>query len=135
MRGRPFVGRSDAGYARAMPDLGDPISYLVLQPGVHVYDPAGEQLGTVAHVLGDANVDIFDGLVIDTRVGPGGHRFADADQVEEIYERGVVLKVGADRLHDPEPGPAVVDVEPDDAEGSELSRKLRRAWDYISGNY
>lgn len=118
-----------------MPDLGNPISYLVLEPGTHVYDPAGEQLGTVEHVLGDSSVDVFDGLVIDTRVGPGGHRFADADQVDEIYERGVVLKVGADGLHDPEPGPAVLDAEPGDAGESGLSRKLRRAWDYISGNY
>lgn len=118
-----------------MPDLGAPISYLVLEPGAEVYSSSGERLGKVDHVLADANIDIFDGLVIDTRVGPGGHRFADADQVEEIFEEGVVLNVEADALHDPEPGPAALDAEPGDEDDSPLSGRLRRAWDWISGNY
>lgn len=118
-----------------MPDHGAAISYLVLEPGTEVYDAAGERVGTVDHVLADANIDIFDGIVIDTRLGPGGHRFADSEQIEELFERAVVLNVTSDELHDPEPGPAALDADPDDVEKPELSDRLRRAWDWISGRY
>ena len=78
-----------------MDDLGQPSSYLVLAEGVPVYSSDGKQLGKVEHVLAVPEVDIFDGFVIDTSVLPGGHRFVDAPEVEEIYERGVVLKIDA----------------------------------------
>jgi hypothetical protein len=117
-----------------MPDLGAAIAYLVLEPGADVYDTSGERVGAVEHVLADADVDIFDGIVIDTRVGPGGLRFADAGQIDALYERGVVLNVAVDELHDPEPAPASLSAEPGDEE-SELTAKLRRAWDWISGRY
>jgi hypothetical protein len=38
---------------------------------------------------------MFDGIIFDTKAGPGGHRFVDAPEVESIHERGVVLKVSA----------------------------------------
>jgi hypothetical protein len=117
-------------------DLGAPVSYLVLETGVPVYDSSGAEVGKVEHVLAAQDADIFDGIVIDARVGPGGWRFADADQIEALYERGVVLNVAADALHDPEPGPGELHVEPADAEEEgTLRARLRRAWDYISGNY
>jgi hypothetical protein len=116
------------------PDLGAPTSYLTCEKGLAVYDAQGERIGKVEHCLGDASVDVFDGVLVDLHAGPGGLRFADAVQVARIYERGLVLTVGADALHDPEPSPAVLRDDPADDE-SELGRKLRRAWDYISGNY
>ncbi|MDP9189617.1 MAG: PRC-barrel domain-containing protein [Actinomycetota bacterium] len=119
-------------------DLGQPSSYLVLEQGVPVYSCDGEELGKVEHVLRDPDENIFDGLVLDTSVLPGGHRFVDAEQVEEIFERGVLLKLdraAADGLREPSANPAVLEADPADAEQSELSRKLRRAWDLISGNY
>ena len=82
-----------------MPDLGDPTSYLELQTGVPVYTADGRKLGRVEQVLADDNADIFEGLVVATRPGPGGHRFVDATQ------RGVTLALdhaAAERL--PEPG-------------------------------
>jgi len=118
-----------------MPDLGPPIAYLALPTGVPVYDPSGEEVGRVEHVLADAEDDIFDGLIIDTSPLPGGLRFADADQIEELHERGVVLAVGVEQLHEPSPNPGALRVDPADAEESRLTEKLRRAWDYISGNY
>ena len=60
-----------------------------------MYSSDGSELGKVEHVLADPDVDLFDGFVLDTSVLPGGHRFADATQVDEIYERGVVLTVDA----------------------------------------
>jgi hypothetical protein len=116
-------------------DLGAPISYLVLEKGAPVYDSAGAEVGQVEHVLAAQDADIFDGIVIDGRAGPGGWRFADADQIDALYERGVVVSVPAADLHDPEPGPGELRVDPADAEEGPLTARLRRAWDYISGNY
>ncbi len=78
-----------------MEDLGAPISYLVLKRGTPVYSSEGERLGRVVRVRGDRPTHIFDGIVFDTTAGPGGHRFVDAPEVGEIYERGVVLKIDA----------------------------------------
>jgi hypothetical protein len=121
-----------------MEDLGSPSSYLALEAGAPVFSCDGDQVGKVEHVLRDADADIFDGIVLDTSILPGGHRFADAEQVEEIFERGVLLKIdraGAETLPEPSGNPAAVDADPADAAESDLQRKLRRAWDLISGNY
>ncbi len=118
-----------------MPDLGEPISYLVLEKGADVYDASGAHVGTVEHVLGDADVDIFDGLIVDAGHLPGGLRFADAEQVDEIYERGVQLNVAADALHEPTQSAATMEARPEDVADGGFTRRLRRAWDYISGNY
>jgi|SRR5919106_5145304 uncharacterized protein YrrD len=122
-----------------MPDLGEPSSYLNLGEGAEVYSCDGERVGEVEHVLAAEDADIFDGLVLDTSVLPGGHRFVDAEHVEEIFERGVLLKLDrqeAERLPEPSANPATLELTPDDvAEEDEdaLKRKLRRAWDLISG--
>jgi uncharacterized protein YrrD len=120
-------------------DLGSPTSYLTLAAGAPVYSSDGERLGEVEHVLSDPEQDIFDGVVFDASPLPGGHRFVDAPEVDEIYERGVVLTLDADsaaeRLHRPDANPATMSATPDDVTEGELERKLRRAWDLISGNY
>ena len=82
--------------------------------------------------------DIFDGLVIDTRAGPGGRRFVDAEQVDELYERAAVLKIPAAEiglLHEPTPAPGALESHGVEDSESSLQRKLHRAWDLISGNY
>jgi uncharacterized protein YrrD len=76
-------------------DLGAPSSYLALRPGAVVYSSDGEKLGKVERVLADPGDDIFDGMVLDTSALPGGHRFVAAQDVDEIYEHGVVLKIEA----------------------------------------
>ncbi len=119
-------------------DLGAPGSYMTLQPGVPVYSSDGQELGEVEHVLAEPDKDIFDGIVIDTSVLPGGNRFVDAPEVVEIYERGIVLGVdrsAAEHLPEPSENPATMSATPDDTAEGELERKLRRAWDYLSGNY
>jgi len=119
-----------------MEDLGAPVAYLALEEGTAVYASDGEHVGSVQHVLAAEDADIFDGLVIDVRTGPGGLRFADAPQVAEMHERGVVLALdsaGVEALPEPSENPATVErAEPED---SELTAKLRRAWDFISGRY
>ena len=123
----------------AIADRGDPISYMVLQPGTPVFTRDGVRVGEVKRVLADVGTDIFDGLVIST---PDGDRFADAPLADELYERAVVLGLdGAqvDHLPDPSPSAPAVRVSPDDiagpGPGDELRDRLRRAWDLISGRY
>jgi uncharacterized protein YrrD len=118
-----------------MEDLGAPSSYLALAEGVPVYSSDGSEVGKVEHVLAVPDDDIFDGIVLDRSVLPGGHRFVDAPEVGEIYERGVVLKIDAAAAHalpEPSANPGEIEVGPDDmAKGGH--DKLRRAWDLISG--
>jgi len=119
-------------------DLGAPASYLTLADGTPVLSSDGERIGVVVHVLADANADVFDGLVIDARSGPGGHRFVDASQVAEIHEQGVVLAIDAsavEQLPEPSENPATMTADPDDVTPDDLGDKLRRAWNLISGNY
>lgn len=119
-----------------MKDLGAPTSFLTLPEGVPVYASDGEELGKVEHVLSAPNIDIFDGIVLDTSVLPGGHRFVDAPEVAEIYERGVVLTIdaaAAKSLPEPGPNPGSIDVDPGDLVKSGRQGKLSRAWDLISG--
>jgi uncharacterized protein YrrD len=121
-------------------DLGSPSSYLELGKGAECYSCDGEKVGKVEHVLAAPDEDIFDGIVLDTSVLPGGHRFVDAEQVEEIFERGVLLKIDrqeSESLPEPGPNPAVMEVTPDDVSEEDegvLKRKLHRAWQLISGD-
>ncbi|HEX2104258.1 MAG TPA: PRC-barrel domain-containing protein [Solirubrobacteraceae bacterium] len=119
-----------------MTDSGAPMSYLTLERGTPVRASDGTELGTVAHVLADPDADIFDGIVLDAR--GGGYRFVDAPQVAEIAEGAVTLALdgaAAERLPEPTESPAEMRAEPDDTAEGELTRKLRRAWELISGRY
>jgi uncharacterized protein YrrD len=118
-----------------MSDLGPPTSYLALAEGVPVYSSDGEQVGKVEHVLSVPDDDIFDGIVLDTSVLPGGHRFVDAPEVGQIFEHGVTLKIDAAEaaaLPEPSANPGAIEAGPGDmVKGGH--DKLRRAWDLISG--
>jgi hypothetical protein len=119
-------------------DLGAPASYLTLDNEAAVLARDGHRIGRVEHVLADPDADIFDGIVLDTSVLPGGHRFVDASQVDEVYERGVMLTLDAEaaqRLPEPSENPATLDAGPEETVPDDLGDKLKRAWDLISGNY
>jgi uncharacterized protein YrrD len=119
-------------------DLGDPVSYEVLGKGTPVYSSDGEQIGKVAHVLADEREDVFDGIVIGEHLFGAEHRFADADDIDQIFERGVVLKLdrsAAEQLPKPSPNPAVISDDPAESRSDRRHEKLMRAWDRISGNY
>lgn len=105
----------------AIPDPGAPIAYLALEAGTPVVASDGGRVGTVEHVIYDTSADIFEGVVLSSG---DGLRFVDAEDIAEMYERAVILRLdreAAARL--PEP------VAP--AEG--VGDRLRRAWDAISG--
>jgi hypothetical protein len=121
-----------------MDDLGARGSYMTLGAGVPVDSSDGQRLGEVEHVLAEPDEDIFDGIVFDASPLPGGRRFVDAPEVERIHERGVVLALDAadaHRLPTPSANPATLSASPDDTVEGDLERKLRRAWDLISGRY
>jgi hypothetical protein len=102
-----------------MDDGASRISYQALGKGVPVRASGGEELGTVEHVLEVPELDVFDGIVVKTS---GGLRFADADQVADITDRYVVLKLAAgdaDQLGRPA-GPAVFHADPAEHAGSSL---------------
>jgi hypothetical protein len=121
-----------------MADYGEPRSFLTVEKGVDVVTADGRRVGALEHVLADEKTDIFDGLVIDISLGPGGHRFVDAPDVDELYERAVVLKLPASAiagLPEPSANPAAMrHTGAEDSEGA-LAQKLRRAWDLITGRY
>ena len=119
-------------------DHGRPSSYLEIETGADVISSDGERVGKLEHVLHDKQTAIFDGVVIDIVLGPGGHRFVDAPEVAEFRERAVLLAIPADAvdvLPEPSANPAVMQHGgAEDTEGL-LAQKLRRAWDLISGRY
>jgi hypothetical protein len=115
-----------------------PVSYLTLEKGTPVVTADGARVGVVDHVLADPNVDVFDGLIVDTRDGPGGWRFVDAEHVASMDEDEVRLTLdaaAAERLPEPSESPATMSVDPSDTAPDDLSDKLRRAWHWLSGNY
>jgi uncharacterized protein YrrD len=117
---------------------GEPASYLTLEKGTEVLSSDGQHVGVVEHVLRDEEDDIFDGIVVDVRLGPGGKRFVDAPEVSEIRTDAVVLSIPAadvDQLHKPEPNPAVMESHGVEDSETPLQHKLHRAWEIISGKY
>jgi hypothetical protein len=115
-----------------------PASYLTLARGTPVVASDDARLGVVEHVLADADVDVFDGLIVDTREGPGGWRFVDAPQVAAIEEDVVRLAIdsrAAERLPEPSENPGTMAAGPDETAPDDLGDKLRRAWNWLSGNY
>jgi uncharacterized protein YrrD len=118
-------------------DFGPPISYEALAAGTKVVSSDGTEVGTVVHVLADESVDVFDGIVVAEGSGVG-HRFADADDIEEIHQDAVVLRLSAQaaaQLPEPSANPAVMRQDPAEGRSNLLEGKLRRAWDLLSGNY
>lgn len=114
------------------------MAYAALSKGTPVYSSDGEESGKVAHVLADEGEDVFDGIVLGEHVFGAEHRFADADEIDGIYEHGVVLKLdraAAAELPKPSPNPAVMRDDPAESTGEFRHQRLRRAWDLISGNY
>jgi hypothetical protein len=118
-----------------MEDLGEPSSYLAVNKGVPVFSSDGEKLGRVVRVMSAPEADLFDGIVFDTTAGPGGHRFVDAPEVGQIYERGVVLRIdaaAAANLQPPTANPGSITAGAADLAGGKRS-SLGRMWDRLSG--
>ena len=76
---------------------GDPVSWLVIEPGWEVVDSEGGHLGKVHETVGDTGNDIFNGLA----VSPGllkPARYVPAEIVGEIEEGRVQLTISQDEF-------------------------------------
>ncbi|MDQ4032341.1 MAG: PRC-barrel domain-containing protein [Actinomycetota bacterium] len=113
-------------------ELGRPVAYLALKDGTPVYDRSGRRVGVLEHVVIDEPTDIFEGLIVHTLPLPGRHLFADRDQIAALHERGVLLSVDRDKLHDPSQK-STRPTNPDNPVESPIQSRLRHAWDWISG--
>lgn len=121
-----------------MVDVGAPIAYPALAEGTPVYDPGGAMVGEVADVLADEAVDIFHGLIV--RMAPGSEvtgggptadlRFAAADQVADLGEKGVRLSVDRYALLDPEVEPVAREAMAEDLGGG-VPPAVQRARDWF----
>ena len=104
----------------------DPIAYEALTKGTPVVTLTGTEIGPVEHVLADASLDIFDGIVVKTHEGL---RFVTADQVGLITVGAVHTKVSdADvaTLQQPHSGDAVFEADPEQNEGHRLNEWFGR---------
>jgi len=118
-----------------MKDLGESSSYLALKKGAEVYSSDGEHIGRVTRVLADPDADVFDGIVLDTTVGPGGQRFVDGPEVGQIFERGLVLKITAaevEQLPKPSANPSSLSIKPGDLAAGR-DGFMQRMWNRLSG--
>jgi hypothetical protein len=69
---------------------GDPVSWLVIEPGWTVVDSGGEEIGQVEQIVGDTGNDIFNGLTLATGLLKSG-RYVPAERVTKITEGRVHL--------------------------------------------
>jgi hypothetical protein len=69
---------------------GDPVSWLLVEPGWEVFDAAGEKLGKVKEVEGDLQTGIFHGILVDRGL-LGDEVEVLADDVAEIHEGHIHL--------------------------------------------
>jgi hypothetical protein len=107
----------------------EPISYQALAVGTDIRTADGISIGTVAHVLQEPDLDLFDGIAIETS---RGLRFVDRDQITTITTRTVTTTLtlsDAEKLPEPEGDPvyhvnALQDVGP--ALTARLGRMFRR---------
>ena len=76
---------------------GDPVAWLLIDPGWKVIDANGKQVGRVEEIVGDTNADIFNGLSISFGLLKG-NRYVPAERVGTITEGQVELKLSHDDL-------------------------------------
>ena len=87
-----------------MADLGEPGSYLTLERKTPVFSSDGEEVGRVERIAEAPDADIFDGFVLRPAAA-GADRYVKAEQIDEIFERGVLLRIDAEGARAlPEPG-------------------------------
>jgi|SRR5581483_11510908 len=76
---------------------GDPVSWLMIEPGWTVVDADGNDVGRVEEVTGDSTHDIFNGLAVSSGIF-SRPRYVPAEQVTEISDGRVYIAVALERL-------------------------------------
>ena len=67
-----------------------PVSWLVVEPGWRVESRDGVNVGTVAEVIGEPELDIFSGIALSTGF-LSSQRLVEADAISEIRDGLIVL--------------------------------------------
>jgi hypothetical protein len=86
----------------------------MIEPGWTVVAADGTEVGTVEEIVGDENVDIFNGLAVATGV-LSRPKYVPAERVAEIRDGEVRLDLPAEaieRLDDHEPEPPSTEFRP-----------------------
>lgn len=110
-------------------DRGHRIAFEALERGVRVESSDGQEVGRVKRVMIVHEKHLFDGIVVKT---PGGDRFVDAPEVDEIFERLVTLKIDGEEaaaLPKPSANPGAMRIDP----RSFGRGRGRRMWDRLTG--
>lgn len=108
-----------------MADSGTPISYEALAVKTPVLTASGAEIGTVAHVLADEHLDVFDGIVVKTH---NGIRFVERDQIAAITAAAVTTTIAdGDVAALPKPdGEPIYEVDALQGIGPSLTAHLRK---------
>ena len=77
--------------------MADPVSWFVIERGWEVVGSDESKLGTVEEVLGDTELDVFDGLSVTTGL-LGKPRYVPSELVQEIVEGSVRLTIEQDEV-------------------------------------
>ena len=104
---------------------GEPISYQALARGTPVLTSSGTEFGQVHHVLQIPDLDLFDGISVETK---HGLRFVDRDQIVAITTAAVRCSLSdpeAEALPPPG-GPAAVEPDIGHEEDQSFTAKLGR---------
>src|ERR687898_670797 len=112
----PRPGRHEAGHdpgSRLVPGrrarlmAGDPVSWLLIEPGWDVVARDGTEIGKVEEIVGDTGKDIFNGLSIATGL-LAKPKYVPSERVRAITEGRTELDLSAEEVealdeHDPQP--------------------------------
>jgi hypothetical protein len=74
---------------------GDPVSWMLVEPGWKVVSSDDHGIGRVDEVVGDMNADIFTGIKVLTGL-LGKPKYVPSEQVAEITEGCVALTLSED---------------------------------------
>jgi hypothetical protein len=106
-------------------DEGRPISYMALAVGTAVVSSSGTEFGKVHHVLQVPELDLFDGISVQTK---HGLRFVDRDQITDITTTVVRCSITDDEVAAlPAPsGSPVLELDLHHDEGPSLTARIGR---------